>query len=60
MCPFPVPTEPQALTVANMSSTSIRIDWTPPICDNGIRTGYTVNMISLKYTISHILITDRI
>ena len=46
MYPFPVPTEPQTLIVTNMSSTSIKIDWTPPICDNGIRTGYTVNPIS--------------
>ncbi len=44
-------TEPRNLVVMYTSSTSLRITWEPPLCDYGIRTGYTVRHI-WKYEVT--------
>ena len=36
------PTATREVLLVNTSSTSLQLTWEPPICDNGIRIGYTV------------------
>ena len=38
-----VPTEPRGLTVMHLNSTSLEVTWEHPLCDYGIRRGYTVS-----------------
>ena len=38
-----VPTVPQTGFITRISSTTLNITWSPPICDNGLRIGYTVS-----------------
>ena len=38
-----VPTEPRRLTVMYLNSTSLEVTWEHPLCDYGIRRGYTVS-----------------
>ena len=53
------PTATRDVLLVNTSSTSLHLTWEPPICDNGIRTGYIVrarkihNSSNHCYTFSH-------
>ena len=54
---FAVSTPPQDLVaeyvnMEDMSSTALQLTWTPPLCDYGNRTGYTVCTVYFKYTCS--------
>ena len=42
--PHLVPTEPRDLTVTYLNSTALEVTWQNPLCDYGVRRGYTVSL----------------
>ena len=52
MCFLSVPTEPESLTVVNVTDTAVTLSWTPPDPPNGIITQYEVQYrrVSDNYT----------
>ena len=50
-----VPTEPRELTIMYLNSTALEVTWQHPLCDYGIRRGYTVSRQTLTNNIQDVL-----